>query len=94
MAEEFADDEVFMQQGWADVLGVPMALKANDGFFRAGGYSIRAMHLGARLRKVQRILSVADIFKASMLSDMVTKTASLLHTDKKPVERSSEDWRH
>ncbi|KEY73046.1 hypothetical protein S7711_06120 [Stachybotrys chartarum IBT 7711] len=85
--EEVVDDEVFMQQAWADVLGVQMdALKANDDFFKVGGNSIRAMHLVARLRKAQRILSVADIFKASTLSDMATKTASLLDTDKNSAE--------
>ncbi|MCJ1251300.1 hypothetical protein MMC30_008532 [Trapelia coarctata] len=75
--KEVTDDEVFMQQAWADALDIPVeAISTGDDFFRVGGNSIRAMHLVARLRKTGRVLSVADVFKTSTLADMVSKTSS------------------
>ncbi|TPX07060.1 uncharacterized protein E0L32_011048 [Thyridium curvatum] len=75
--KEVADGEVFMQQAWAEVLGISAeVISADDDFFQVGGNSIRAMRLVARLRKAGRELSVVDVFDASRLADMTSKTIS------------------
>lgn len=76
---EVNDDEVFMQQAWADTLSIPVEeITASDDFFIVGGNSIRTMHLVARLRKAGYALSVVDVFKAPTLTEMVAKTSTIL----------------
>lgn len=74
--KEVTDDQAFMQQAWADVLGISSdEIGCGDNFFDIGGNSIRAIHLIARLRKSGHKLSVEEVFRARTLAHMVSKTS-------------------
>ncbi|KAI9367631.1 hypothetical protein BJX61DRAFT_547301 [Aspergillus egyptiacus] len=66
------ETECLLQGLWATALKVsPESIGAKDDFFRSGGDSISAMRLVASAREqAQLALSVADIFRHSVLSDM------------------------
>ncbi|KAL3466107.1 hypothetical protein BJX64DRAFT_284685 [Aspergillus heterothallicus] len=63
-----------LQELWSTVLKIPISsIGAKDDFFRSGGDSISAMRLVASARgHAQLSLTVADVFKHSILSDMAT----------------------
>ncbi|KAJ5673087.1 AMP-dependent synthetase/ligase [Penicillium longicatenatum] len=56
---------------WAQVLNVPSAqISATDSFIRLGGDSISAMLLVAAARQVCLLITVADVLKTPVLSDL------------------------
>jgi len=67
------DMEVWMQNLWAEALGVPVSeIGANSHFIQIGGNSISAMKLVSLAKKAQPGfgLTVGDIFQYPILSDM------------------------
>ena len=65
------DVETCLQSLWAAVLGLEaMDISATDSFLRIGGDSISAMRLVAAARKQALALSVAEVFRHPILSDM------------------------
>ncbi|GKZ33154.1 nonribosomal peptide synthase [Aspergillus brasiliensis] len=74
--KDATDDQAFMQQAWADVLGISSdEIGSGDNFFDIGGNSVRAIRLIARLRKAGHELSVEGVFRAPTLAHMVSKTS-------------------
>lgn len=78
--------ELYLQELWAAVLGVPVnSISATDDFFSSGGNSMSAMRLVSKARSQGRLsLSVASVFLHSILSDMA-KNADWI-CEKPPVE--------
>lgn len=77
------DMERRLQQLWATVLGIePESIGRDSSFLRIGGESIAAMRLVAAAREVNLSLTVADIFKAPLLSQL-----ALIVKEKLPVEQ-------
>ncbi|KAK2469986.1 Nonribosomal peptide synthetase chry1 [Fusarium oxysporum f. sp. albedinis] len=65
--------ERILVQTWAKILGIKdSSIKRNDCFFRRGGDSMVAIKMAASLREAGFIISVSDIFKSSILSDMAS----------------------
>ena len=65
--------EQVLQQLWAQVLGIDAdTIGLDDSFFRLGGDSITAMKLVAKARKQGIQLTVAMVFRASILHDLAT----------------------
>ncbi|QIW97728.1 hypothetical protein AMS68_003246 [Peltaster fructicola] len=63
--------ELFVQQLWADVLGIDKhGIGRDDHFFRVGGDSALSMQLVSLSRRRDYNLSVADVFKHPTLSDL------------------------
>ncbi|PKY07395.1 acetyl-CoA synthetase-like protein [Aspergillus campestris IBT 28561] len=68
-----------LQSMWAAVLQVdPQAIAADDDFLRLGGNSISAMRLVRMMRGEQWNLSVVDLFKSPVLSDLAAMIDSRL----------------
>lgn len=66
--------ERFLQQLWADIIGVNVdTIFASDSFLRLGGDSIAAMRLVASARSKGVILTVADIFESPKLEDLAKR---------------------
>ncbi|KAH8201464.1 hypothetical protein TruAng_004388 [Truncatella angustata] len=58
---------------WSETLALPCeAINKTDDFFNIGGSSIRAMRLAHAAHRSGILLSAADVFKSSTLSDMAT----------------------
>lgn len=56
---------------WAAVLKLTSAsISPNSHFFKLGGDSLRAMSLGAQVRKAGHLLRVSDVFRYPVLTDM------------------------
>ncbi|KAJ5780658.1 AMP-dependent synthetase/ligase [Penicillium paradoxum] len=56
---------------WAQVLSIPSSrISATDSFLRLGGDSVAAMLLAAAARKGRLSVTVADVFKTPVLSDL------------------------
>ncbi|EUC39879.1 hypothetical protein COCMIDRAFT_41693 [Bipolaris oryzae ATCC 44560] len=65
--------EQTLQQLWAQVLGIDAdTIGLDDNFLRLGGDSIAAMKLVAEARKQDIHLTVAMVFRASILHDLAT----------------------
>ncbi|KAL5048586.1 hypothetical protein BDW71DRAFT_205283 [Aspergillus fruticulosus] len=78
------DTERRLASVWADALNTSKEIGANAHFFRVGGDSITAMRLVALARAAQPpiLLSVGDIFKHPVLSDMANAITDLNSADK------------
>ncbi|KAL3485728.1 hypothetical protein BJX62DRAFT_242666 [Aspergillus germanicus] len=72
--EPSTETERLLQGLWSIALKVPAAsIGATDDFFRSGGDSISAMRLVAAVRENSQLsLTVVDVFKHPILSDMAT----------------------
>ncbi|KIA75547.1 nonribosomal peptide synthase [Aspergillus ustus] len=72
--EPSTETERLLQNLWSTALKVPASsIGARDDFFRSGGDSISAMRLVASAREHANLyLTVADVFKNPVLSDMAT----------------------
>lgn len=58
---------------WSETLALPLeVINTTDDFFNIGGSSIRAMRLAHAAHRSGIVLSAADVFKSSILSDMAT----------------------
>ena len=69
--EAFSDMEAELRQLWSQVLSVPADCIDRTGhFFDLGGNSIRAMRLVNNAREAHLSLTVADVFKTPVLSDL------------------------
>jgi amino acid adenylation domain-containing protein len=70
--EPSTETERLLQGLWSIALKIPASsIGATDDFFRSGGDSISAMRLVAAVREHARLsLTVADVFKHPVLSDM------------------------
>jgi amino acid adenylation domain-containing protein len=69
-------------QIWAKALGLdPTRISTTDSFLRLGGDSVAAMHLVAAARENNLLLTVANIFKNPILSDLarVIKLQTISH---------------
>ncbi|WZH45883.1 uncharacterized protein QYS62_006951 [Fusarium acuminatum] len=65
--------ERILMQIWAKLLGLEEdRLSPKDCFFRRGGDSMAAIKMAASLREEGFTISVSDIFKSSILSDMAS----------------------
>ena len=65
-------EESIVQRIWSEALSIPSkSIRLDDDFFACGGNSIRAMRLVAALRKADIFLTLVDVFKNPVLSDMV-----------------------
>ncbi|KAL3453178.1 hypothetical protein BJX65DRAFT_302095 [Aspergillus insuetus] len=72
--EPSTETERLLQALWSTALKIPASsIGATDDFFRSGGDSISAMRLVAAFREHSQLsLTVADVFKHPVLSDMAT----------------------
>ncbi|KAF4447795.1 nonribosomal peptide synthetase [Fusarium austroafricanum] len=78
--------EKHLAQTWAKLLGVGVTgIARDDCFFRSGADSMAAIKMAASLRQDGFAISVSDIFKHSVLSDM----ASMLVKDNKHQSSST-----
>ncbi|EKV04333.1 HC-toxin synthetase [Penicillium digitatum PHI26] len=60
-----------LRELWAHVLKIPsMGISVTDSFFRLGGDSVAAMMLVAAARNVNLSITVADVFKSPVLSEL------------------------
>ncbi|KAL4973044.1 hypothetical protein BDW66DRAFT_143034, partial [Aspergillus desertorum] len=77
------DTERRLASLWARTLNISKEIGANAHFFRVGGDSVTAMRLVALARAAQPpiLLSVGDIFKHPVLSDMANAINSLNSAD-------------
>ncbi|KAL6233521.1 hypothetical protein BDW75DRAFT_241920 [Aspergillus navahoensis] len=77
------DTERRLASVWADALKTSIEIGANAHFFRVGGDSVTAMRLVALARAAQPpiLLSVGDIFKHPVLSDMANAIANVQSAD-------------
>ncbi|KAM0539733.1 hypothetical protein ACHAO7_011892 [Fusarium culmorum] len=65
------DDERILAETWAKILGIKKStISRNDSFFRRGGDSMAAIRMVASLREAGFVISVSDIFKTSILSEL------------------------
>ncbi|TLD23482.1 nonribosomal peptide synthetase [Venturia nashicola] len=72
------EKEVLLQDIWAEILNVkPKAISRNDSFIRLGGDSILAMKLVATARQRRLQMSVADVFRSPVLSNLADVAAFL-----------------
>ncbi|KAK8023283.1 Nonribosomal peptide synthetase 12 [Apiospora marii] len=68
-----SDTEAELRQLWSQVLSVPAdSIERTGNFFDLGGNSIRAMRLVNNARETHLSLTVADVFKTPVLSDLAT----------------------
>ncbi|CEI70763.1 Nonribosomal peptide synthetase 13 [Fusarium venenatum] len=65
------ENERVLAETWATILGINESIiSRNDCFFRRGGDSMAAIKMVASLRDAGFSISVSDIFKASILSEL------------------------
>ena len=87
------DNEAALRRLWSDVLSLPLdSITATENFFSSGGNSIRAMRLVNAARKAGITLTVADVFKAPVLSDMAAVSRQLSSngkTQSTPIKTSA-----
>ena len=71
-------EERLMRDLWADVLGKSLeTIGSNSNFFHLGGDSVGAMRLVSAARSKKRILTVQNIFKLPVLSDLTREWAAV-----------------
>ncbi|KAL5334140.1 hypothetical protein BJX70DRAFT_402843 [Aspergillus crustosus] len=82
------DTERRLAELWAVALNASKEVGANAHFFRSGGDSVTAMRLVALARSAQPsiLLSVGDIFKHPVLSDMANAIDSASRSDDRDTE--------
>lgn len=67
-------EERLMSVLWADILKIPIqSIGSNANFFHHGGDSVVAMRLVSAARSKQRLLTVQDIFRMPVLSELSQK---------------------
>ncbi|KAM5489869.1 NRPS cluster protein [Microsporum audouinii] len=81
--------EQTLQALWADILEIPCHyISIDDSFFQLGGGSISAMGLVGAARQARIKITVADIFRYPVLSDLALKCgvdeSQLIEVDYKP----------
>ncbi|KAE9970168.1 Nonribosomal Peptide Synthase (NRPS) [Venturia inaequalis] len=70
-AHPVGDKEMLLQDVWTKILNIkPEAISRNDSFIRLGGDSILAMKLVAMARQRKLQVSVADVFRSPVLSEL------------------------
>lgn len=76
-AEHVKDPEVKLRKLWAQTLSVPLdRVQATDNFFSLGGSSLRAMRLVNAARRAGFALTVTDVFKTPVFSDLAAAMRS------------------
>ena len=71
-------EERLMSDLWADVLGKSLeTIGSNSNFFHLGGDSVGAMRLVSAARSKKRIVTVQNIFKLPVLSDLSREWAAV-----------------
>ncbi|KAJ0414842.1 hypothetical protein BJY00DRAFT_318414 [Aspergillus carlsbadensis] len=80
--EPSTETERLLQSLWSTALKIPASsIGATDDFFRSGGDSISAMRLVAAVRQHPRLsLTVADVFKHPVMSDMANAVTQVQST--------------
>ncbi|KAF5870149.1 putative nonribosomal peptide synthase protein [Botrytis fragariae] len=72
------DKETTFQKLWSSILKISSELIGiEDDFFQLGGESVAAIKLAAAARRINLQLTVADIFRRPVLSDMALSTEIL-----------------
>ena len=76
-AEHVKNPEVKLRKLWAQILSVPLdRVQTTDNFFSLGGSSLRAMRLVNAARRAGFALTVTDVFKTPLFSDLAAAMRS------------------
>ena len=80
-------EELLMSVIWADILNVPVqSIGSNANFFHHGGDSVVAMRLVSAARSKHRLLTVKDIFRMPVLSELSQKWTPIIKRQEVKVE--------